>query len=347
MNRELHDLLGALGLPDAASSHLWRRVIMVNNYGSIPERSPEAAARGGGGFQLLCLDRKGRSTHYAKCRLLSDPAFERECTVLEALGSEADVRELVLPARVGATGHLRMHLSPYLREPRYDRVIVDESPEEWQRSAEEIIQVAARICDRVAASVPSLAPEGKEIDLSRAVGKVLERLERSGLDRSNLTGFQDALEGVRLPARIQHGDLWPGNVLRKEDGWRLLDFERFGVVQVPLFDVFHFLWGSAWKIGKGEIGPWLPLQRPDETAPWKRASQDIIRAQADRVSLGPKQVGAALIYSVLETLAHRRRPGLPAHFSEPLMPDLRFLTDWISAGRPLGGLVRSAGPTAA
>src|SRR5881397_3247923 len=46
------------------------------------------------------------------------------------------------------------------------------------------------------------------------------------------------LLGQRSP---QHGDLWPSNVVHSGGSWWLLDFEVFGEVQVPLYDVCHFV----------------------------------------------------------------------------------------------------------
>src|SRR3989442_6506944 len=44
-----------------------------------------------------------------------------------------------------------------------------------------------------------------------------------------------------LGRRLQHGDLFPGNIIRWAGSWWLVDLARYGWCQVPMFDAYHFV----------------------------------------------------------------------------------------------------------
>jgi aminoglycoside phosphotransferase (APT) family kinase protein len=43
-----------------------------------------------------------------------------------------------------------------------------------------------------------------------------------------------------LPTIPQHGDLFSGNLLLHHDKWRILDWETYGLIDLPLYDLLTF-----------------------------------------------------------------------------------------------------------
>jgi Ser/Thr protein kinase RdoA (MazF antagonist) len=59
----------------------------------------------------------------------------------------------------------------------------------------------------------------------------------------------------KLPVIPQHGDLYVGNILSDHGRWHLVDWENFGAVDLPLYDLTTFLLSVLWQSGK-KAGKW-------------------------------------------------------------------------------------------
>ncbi len=351
MNPELRALLGRLALPGAGEPDLWRRTVMLKNYGSIPMGPGQTADSATLGFLLLFLDEHGKPAHYAKCRPLEDDGFRRECRVIDGLHEDPVVGEYVLQARTGRSVHLRAHVSRHLEVPRLDRQMQDRTPERWKRTTRQVVGAASAVCVRAGEVLPDLAPDEATLLLDEEGRSRMPALLEAGVDREVLDRLVDELAGVTVPPVTQHGDLWPGNVFWRSDGTgRLVDLERLGVVEVPLFDAFHMLWSSARIRGDAGGGPWIPFHEPGPTRrrdSWREAAREVVWAEAERLPLDREQVGGALVFAVLEMAAHRCRAGAPDWFRDPLLRDLERLSGWLSDGSRLSDLLPPPGRSSA
>src|SRR5205085_9630516 len=121
----------------------------------------------------------------------------------------------------------------------------------------------------------------------------LAHLEAAGVSSERRAALRRALvRGGCLPGRLQHGDLWPGNILRHEDSWWLLDYELFAQIRVPLYDAFHLLRTSD-RIRRPRAGTWVAslLDETSETA----VTRNILGRAARRHGLAPEKVAAAFV----------------------------------------------------
>ena len=132
-----------------------------------------------------------------------------------------------------------------------------------------------------------------------------------------------------MPGRLQHGDLWPGNVLRQENSWWLLDYELFGAIRVPLYDAFHLLRTSD-RIRRPRDGTWVASlqQETAETA----AARDILGRAARRHGLAPEEVAAAFVYYVVDCAARNWRRQASEDFWKPLFAEAETVADLEASG---------------
>src|SRR5439155_45094 len=136
------------------------------------------------------------------------------------------------------------------------------------------------------------------------------------------------LSGVApLPRLLQHGDLWPANILWHQGSWRLLDFESFGRVQVPLYDVHHFVrtCGSLRRPRSEATGGWLDrLASRDREAALCR---ETIRREAGELGLNAAQALGVLLYYLVDITAQFRLRGVPRSFWGPLALEVQRAAD--------------------
>jgi fructosamine-3-kinase len=132
-----------------------------------------------------------------------------------------------------------------------------------------------------------------------------------------------------VPGRLQHGDLWPANVLRRGDSWWLLDYELFGEVRVPLYDALHLLRTSD-RIRRPRAETWV-ASLMDETAE-TAATRAILGRAAQRHGLTPAEVAAAFVYYVADGAARSWRRQAAADFWEPVLAEAETLADLEASG---------------
>jgi len=134
-----------------------------------------------------------------------------------------------------------------------------------------------------------------------------------------------------LPRLLQHGDLWPANILGHGGAWRLLDFESFGRVQVPLYDVHHFVrtCGSLRRPRSEATGGWLDrLASRDREAALCR---ETIRREAGELGLNAAQALGVLLYYLVDITAQFRLRGVPRSFWGPLALEVQRAADTLNA----------------
>ena len=234
MNRELRRLLELAGYPDANEPDLWQRAVMFNNVGAIPRPSHHDRDYVWHGFHLLLVDRRGNPTHFAKCRSADDAPLERECTVLAILGPDPVLQRVIPQNRSASSQMIRLQLTRWLPGVTLERMAPGMEAGVWGEAVQTILERASLVSDRAAALLPDLLGPQPTIDLMAEATDHLTTLRREGIEPGLIDPIAAALaDAPPVPRRLQHGDLWPGNIIHWEDDWWLLDFEAFGRVQVP------------------------------------------------------------------------------------------------------------------
>lgn len=79
----------------------------------------------------------------------------------------------------------------------------------------------------ISGPVRTLAQFGQSASVADECARLLDRANASWLDSQ--------------PVIPQHGDLFPGNLLHYGQQWHVLDWESFGIVDLPFYDLFTLL----------------------------------------------------------------------------------------------------------
>lgn len=308
---------------------------MINNDGAVPGVGTYARSdRGNRGFNLLLLSAGGRPTHFLKCRPRDDAALERETALLRRLWQDPTLRAH-LPEVYGISGNgIQVQVARHLDGDLYSRLISRLSVAEWRASLHAIAATVSHITRSATALLPDLLSPGASIDLHAAGASLLAALQPAGLDPARAELLAAALRRAGcLPRALQHGDLWPANVLRDQQTWRLLDFEFFGLVQAPLYDVCHLLQTSVnFRVtrGHGTTAPWMKgLAAGDPPAIAARA---VLREAAESAGLSvPQVVGAVVFYTIDIAVRLYRRGRSPQEWLS-LVRDTCSIADLLGGG---------------
>lgn len=337
MNRELVRLLTLAGYPDADDPDLWQRTVMFNNRGAVPRPSDQDRNYVWRGFHLLMVDRHGTPTHFAKCRSADDQPLEHESRVLQALSSDAALQRIIPQNRSACSEVLRVQLSRWLPGVTFEQIAPGMPAADWGSAAQAILDNASAVGARAAELMPDLLGSEGMIDPAAEAGAHFFTLRREGVEAEILDPLESLLaDAPRLPRRLQHGDLWPGNVLRWEDDWWLLDFEVFGRVQVPLYDVFHLLRSNPER--RRNPARWLGAA-DSSTSAWTRASRAVLHHFVTDLELTPAAVGGAYLSYLVEFTARMHSGGAPHGFRAPYLEELRLVAADAGAGTALEALV--------
>lgn len=332
MNDELLRLLTLLGVEGLESRDAWRRLVMVLNDGSVPARPGVPPV----GFKLLLLDERGAPEWFARCSWTTRAEMLRETAVLETLTHDALCRRHIPEVRTAHTERIFVQLTRHLGVQAYSGAIQSLAPPAWTRDVLEIASLTRRMMAQAEQLLPALRTQRTVDDRQRAIAADLARVEAAGLGAIPLQALREALESVRgVPFLLQHGDLWPGNVLRQHDRWWIIDFAECGAVWVPLYDVLHML-HMAPKQARQLWYATAPAGRPDA---WTTARRAIAHRLAAEQGLSPCQLGACLVFYLVHLCAYRLRPGVPRQWSAPLLQVLDRVGGALASGVALDALV--------
>ncbi len=311
---ELARLLGLAGYPAAAVNDFdWSRLLVVQNIGPVPpeEGHPEYSGwnRGVG---LALIDARGRPTHYVKCRPVGGGTAGRESRVLAALGANPDLRSLLPTVRESASTRAHLQLIPYLAGENFEAVGDVMKPAAWADAINGILDAMDRIASAANAQCVEWQGPDDMISVAEEVAPVLEYLQALGLSAHDAAILRDATDRAGMVrAQLQHGDLWPANIIKSKSGWRILDFEHYGVLRLPLFDALHLIRSAPGLRRAALSGVWLQAITDPQNA-WSRTSQMLIRSAADRRQLDdPHIVGLMVFYLATMTSVLQRRGNQP------------------------------------
>jgi len=301
MNRELTDCLRSIGFLRAEDPLAWQRVAIVVNYGRVPARLGELDK----GFKLLLLNESGETSWFARCGWAAPDAMEREVQLLEVLGQDSHAKLHIPESRWARGPKLFLQASRYLGDNTYRSLLAGRSALQWAQDIEEILALSERLMrtaqrlHRPFTNPPSAAERRLQVE------RDLATLETNGLTSISARALQRALEGAEhLPAELQHGDLWPANILRAENRWWLIDFTESGMVWSPLYDLLHLLAYAPTE----RATPWYATLSNGNA--WTRARNRIFRNALGKRGFDAQTGGVCLAYYVTHLAAYRLRPGV-------------------------------------
>ena len=341
MNPKLSQLLAACSVDgDLIRPIRWSQTLILQNYGAIP---PAVGKRGfyvwNRGFNLLLLGQGGIPQYFCKCRPAADPNLGRETAVLKALNRDPELSGVAPHTRGARSEELQLQVSEFVPGDSYAFDVPGLGERQWAASMRDILTVARRVSIRAAALLPEFLAGSGPIVLHEVAAPSLKELA-AGLREDQLRALDAAIRRAgTLPRLLQHGDLWPANILWHQGSWRLLDFESFGRVQVPLYDVHHFV-RTCWSLrrrGAEATGGWLDhLASGDREAALCR---ETIRREACELGLTAAQALGVLLYYVVDLAAQFRLRGVPRSFWEPLALEARYAADALNANARLEDMV--------
>ena len=204
------------------------------------------------------------------------------------------------------------------------------SPAEWRASILALTRLACDVGHAGRACLPELV-RAEAFDFFREGEAPLATLPLGGAQRAALA---EALRAAgTAPTFPQHGDLWPGNVIRERETWRLLDFDLFGRVDAPLFDACHLTFTSTDYLLSGGHGldiPWvLRLQGHDDLG---RGGREILRQNAVAQGLSADQALGGLLYYLVEATARLLRKGAQSDVWGAPLAEAAAMADGLRGG---------------
>jgi len=340
MISELERLLADAGYRCPAGGDLREFLLITRNHGSIPVTSDQHPGFAGRGFQLVLLDRRGNPSHYARCRWADDILFARECEYVTVLAMDEELAGLMPRFRTASSSTLRVLVSEYLSGGTHLGRLRRQSARSWLRAARSAAGLRDRLSERAHLLLPSLNNRLRGEVPSRIASERLDTLVHAGLPLDDARALASAVGPLDdCPGSVQHGDFWPGNLIRHQRSWWLIDYEEFGTVFAPLFDVLHFLQQTARIRAWGSTGPWLGEGASAMPSSWKHAFGSLLDGQIERLGMSPPQLAAAVTFYVVRMGSHRLRPGVSRQFAEPLLEDARTIARWARGSGALEDLL--------
>ena len=342
MSTALIDLLAGAGAPAPRGGIAWDRVLLVNNVGAVPGDRVAGDLEENRGFNLVILDDDGGPMLFCKCRPTSAELRDRMAFTarLSRVPELADVVPLTWSVHAET---IDAEVSRYIRGDLLERGISSMSGEELSVVLRDIIDAAATVSRHAAQVEPGLLLGPSDVELAGAAPWIGNALLDAGLDDRAWRTLESALARAgRVPRALQHGDLWPRNVLLSDGHWRIIDYEQYGSVQVPLYDALHLVrtsWDARPK-QRNQGGAWIDELRSTGTE--GAVYRATLRHAAGLAGLTPDQAAGALVYYVADVLGRmqRRRPLPP--YATPFLLEARRLAEWIADGGQLEHIFRAS-----
>ena len=259
MRYEILELLQQAGVPDEWS---WDRIAVVDNSGPIrPSRLVPGDYAWNRGFNLVLYERTGKPCFFCKCRPAHRESFLREMELTRALSADPGLNGAVPATWTARSDTLLLQVSEFLPGPLLAERLPQMSETEWKGAMAQGLALNWRVA--AAGEVLLGADPAARINLAEAAEPAIEYLEQvAGVGQSLHPLREVVAQAGEVPSRLQHADLWPGNLLLCRGAWHLLDLEQFGTVRVPFYDVFHFV-RTCWDLRR-------PTAVPARGQPWLR-----------------------------------------------------------------------------
>jgi hypothetical protein len=343
-------LLEQAGL-DTRERGFWQRVVMVDNRGMLPVHWVDAAdLMSLHGFNALVLDRRGVPTHFCKCR---PPTREwiRQTELCTRMSMAPELRHIMPLARGVGSVDVHMSISTYVPGRVLESTVSWMRPGKLGTALREILLAMETISRHGAIVDPGFFRGQTHVDLAADAEWAFDAIPSPMLARDQAAFVREAITAAGTVRRVlQHGDLWPRNILRHDDHWWLVDFDTFGRTQVPMYDAFHLV-RSSWALRQGRLQrmtrwtqspKWFPRRAPS----WIERLRSPTTTDVDRRTLawacvrhGLTRVEAVgtLAFYLIDVTARMYRRRLRLQYIEPYLVDLRALADCLRAGETFAG----------
>jgi hypothetical protein len=289
VNAELRSLLANLGIEASTA-------VLMQNAGPIP--APRGTNRFRG-FKLILLNARGTATHFCRCAPAEFNGLADEAEIMLALRKDPAIATILPEVALGVGERIRLLITPFALRGDYTDPMERLPTRAWETLAREVINGALDITIATPALVPRFALDPAPLQPLLEATNHLDALTLV-LDAKVVATLRAFLrDSPAIPRAIQHGDLWAGNLLDLETGWRLVDFEIFGQIQMPMYDVFHFLRTCLDMRPQTRAMPtWLDMMRQDHDD--VVVARKLLRAAAERASLDARQRLGACVYYVTD-----------------------------------------------
>jgi hypothetical protein len=307
--------------------------VIVHNTGAIPPVRGDAGAHSGApGFNVV-IGERGRPIYFCKCRPAGDPALAHEGAIGDILR-----RDRVTAAHIAAPHLQQGEVMDVLVLPRlsgrpYHELLVDQSEAEWLSSVEDMMRLVEQMSARVGAALPALRGPAASRFSDEARWALAALATGHGLAQRRSEALATALvAGGTTTALLQHGDLWPPNVLADRGKWYVLDLELFGRVRVPLYDLLHMLHicSDVRRPANADARSWIERIAIGDAA--EAGPLGLIRRTAARQGLSPAATFAALVYYVVDIAARVKARGAWTADWREYVDQVERLADLIADG---------------
>ena len=336
MNRGLREVLAECDPAGETISPHWHDCLVIRNLGGVAQSDLEDLSHGGHrGFNLILLDRRGRPTRYCKCRHKSFEKLRQETALLETLSADSALAHILPRTRGGSWGSLQVQASTYVPGVRLDALLPAMNVPQWEASVERILTASKLVSDHALALIPNVPGGPSAVSLGDAGSDALQRFRSWDFPRAAVDALGAILEQTPpLPRSPQHCDLWAANVIGDGKSWWILDFDRFGDVQVPLYDACHLV-RTSMVLLEPHAEPVAWIDRLTATTPAADSCRAIIRTTADRYGLSAGQAVGAAVFYIVHIAATFRASGRKSFLWKPLMLETERLAEHVQAGKSL------------
>lgn len=330
MSSAIRTVLAACELPED-DDVAWDRLIMVNNIGDIPCDRAAADVLATRGFNVLVLDEHGAAKYFCKCRP-ARAGWSAHSTLAHRLSRVPDLATVLPRTWAVHTDALDAEVSRYIAGEVFEALVRSMRSADLAGALRAILSSADAVSLHAARIAPELLGTPRDVDLHAVEPWIIEQIVAAGIHPNAAAVLADVMDAAgRVTRTLQHGDLWPRNVIRADGGWRILDLESYGTVEVPLYDALHLVrtsWDGRRRHGGGIA--WVDAMR--DRSPDSAMFRSIVRREIERAALTPAQVGGVLTYYVLDIAARMHRREMPAAYLEPWLREVRQLASWVESG---------------
>jgi len=322
-------LLGQLDDQLGGGPRSWSDLLIVRNVGPVlATQALDGDRVSNRGFNAILLGRDGEPSHYLKIRPAGNEAFRREARVHAFLGSHPEARHVVASGRTLLHGPMRILACEFLGGERMDVVLRKGKDEgRWSETVGAVLTASSPFWGALI-QMAGGSGEGVKSTALENIALDLATLQEIGLGHEASAALGGRLVSVDLPSIPQHGDFWPRNILRVEQGWRILDLETCGEVDLPLYDVFHLIRGSVGATGGGGPGAWLASW--EEFGPHSSTLRQALERHAG--PLDPEQIEAALAGYLVAFTARLVRRGISRDRTAPWLKEVEMLPAVLDKG---------------
>jgi hypothetical protein len=334
----LLELLRDLPLPDGrtGAAFAWDQILILDNIGRVP--SPVAIAGDflwNRGFKALLLDGDGAPVYLCKCRAPGDAWLRRETEIRARLCAEAGL-EHVVPWTGGTRNHLlQVQVSRYVSGALYQGLVPKQTLDQWATSIRSILSGAHLACTTYEHLSGQATREPLQaLDVAQPF---LRDLAVSGVPTTVLWSLEDCLRNAPpFRSMVQHGDLWPRNIIHDGQSWWLLDFEYVGETLVPLYDVYQLLRTSVQlrRARPSGIEPsWFEcMSSGDDLA---RTTRALLRSTCRAIGIDEDQAMGCLACYLVEVTGRLLRRRAPPRFCRSFVTELEHVGTVIKSGADL------------